>query len=158
MVPPSTSLHHYHDTSWEFVTSSGIEIDAFVVGLGHGSFYIKDNTDPSGKVYQIKYFGLGLTKSKSPIPIAGASGSTKDMPSSGLEPIQSWKPRLTIDDFLGSGWVSSISLNIGTGEFEWGHTLTQIDFSDGVYGTMKSIQYMSPLTLGGTIMKVYFYL
>lgn len=130
MVPSSAtpSSPPLVDTTWVFDTSEGIEFDATIFAFGKGSFYIKDTKDPDQIVHEMLFVGVGLTKSKGPIPFGiGGDYSTPDMYSVGLGPIQTQKPSgiLTLADFQG---VHAGTIISGTAGFIGGGTIAAVYF------------------------------
>jgi hypothetical protein len=132
-------------SSWNFTTSENVEFDALIFAGGKGSFYVVNDDDPDGIVHEILYVGLGLTKSKGPIPFGiGGCFSTPDMPSAGVGPISQKQGRkLNLDDFAGSG----IILTAAGGAFK-GKDYSIILFGLPPFtvagGRMEGIQYMAP--------------
>jgi hypothetical protein len=148
----------YLESSWVFDTSEGFEFDALVFAGGKGSFYIKDKNDPDGIVHEMLFVGLGLTKSKGPIPFGiGGQFSTPDMYSVGLDPLETQKPGgiLKLEDFQGvhTGVVISGTLGVIGGA-----SLSMVFF--GTYskiarGLIFSREWTAPGG-GATIMPVIF--
>jgi hypothetical protein len=139
-------MSHGKASTWEFTTSESVEFDATIFAAGKGSFYITDTSDSDGIVHEILYVGLGLTKSKGPIPFGiGGAFSTPDMPSAGEGPIL-MKPSaksLALSDFGGSGLIVTAA-----GGLLAGSDLAFIffgipPFTDAI-GKMVGVQYMAP--------------
>lgn len=117
MWPPTfRGIGNGRPSTWSFDTSEGSEFDALFVATGKGSFYIKDSRDPDQIVHEILYVGLGVTKSKGPIPFGiGGSFSTPDMWSMGVGNIvmQAGRTSLALADFGGVGLIVVGSISAG---------------------------------------------
>ena len=150
-------LNSPKSSSWNFTTSEGAEFDALFFAAGKGSFYVKDDNDPDSLVHEILYVGLGLTKSKGPIPFGiGGSFSTPDMFSEGEGPIgmSPHKAQLDVSDFGGSGLILSMAGGVGKGVAGSIIFFGVPPFTAAI-GRMKSVVYMAP-GFGFTAMPCYF--
>ena len=52
------------DTGWDFVTSSGADVSAWILGLGIINIFMKHNTEP-GLVYRFTWAGSGISSEPS---------------------------------------------------------------------------------------------
>jgi hypothetical protein len=132
-------------STWNFTTSESAEFDALIFAAGKGSFYVVDDDDSDSIVHEILYVGVGLTKSKGPIPFGiGGSFSTPDMPSSGVGPIGQ-KPgrKLKLSDFGGSGLILTAAGGAFKGK-DYAIILFGMPPFTVAIGRMEGVQYMAP--------------
>ena len=104
-------------STWSIKTSESDEVDIILVAAGKGCFYAEDSSNPYKELHQIRYAGLGLTKSAGPINFKyGGSFSTTDMPGGGLGKVhmKPSKSELSLNDFDGTGCIISGSITIPT--------------------------------------------
>jgi hypothetical protein len=165
-------------SNWTILTSGGVELDALAGAFSGGFLLIKKQG--SSHTHILKYIGIGLTKSKGPLPLSyGGSYSLPEMPSQGwieVPPafdfigVGPGSGNLTLDDFEGFGFMISGAFGRpGVPTYDpqlkqlQNYALAGTEVTMFVFGLFPpvaigytiGIQHMVP-GVGGTVMPVYF--